>query len=55
MTNTAFPTSQSQYISSMSHQQAIAEHWDFPVERWLLQAKHWTESDSVLGVSIEIS
>jgi hypothetical protein len=25
-----FPTFQTQYISSNSHQQAVAEHWDLP-------------------------
>jgi hypothetical protein len=31
MTNTVFPTLQTQYgISSISHQQAIAEHWGLP-------------------------
>jgi hypothetical protein len=28
MTTTVFPMFQTQNISSMSHQQAVAEHWD---------------------------
>jgi hypothetical protein len=31
MANTVFPTFQTQYsISAISHQQAVAEHWNLP-------------------------
>jgi hypothetical protein len=45
MTNTVFPRFQTQYIS---HQQAVAEHWDLPNTE-ILQSKdvasaHYTNS-----------